>query len=114
MYVPVMLRVTLTAGGSTEMPLIERQTAVRPLCSTGKIERVTCERCFTDEVRYCVFSDIINMKVCASCAKMARKLAISLELLEFENLKCRLSKRSKKTLRAVTRQRMQDEKTSPI
>jgi len=41
------------------------------------------------------------MKVCASCAKMARKLAISLELLEFGNLKFRLSKRSKKTLRAA-------------
>ena len=87
--------------GSKEMRPIERQTAVRPLCSTGRIERVTCERCFTGEARYRVFSDIINMKVCASCAKMARKLAISLELLEFGNLKFRLSKRSKKTLRAA-------------
>lgn len=61
--------------GSKEMRPIGRQTAVRPLYSTGKIERVTCERCFTGEARYRVFSDIINMKVCASCAKMARELA---------------------------------------
>lgn len=61
--------------GSKKMSPNETQTAVRPLRSTGKIERVTCKRCFTGEARYRVFSDIINMKVCASCAKMARELA---------------------------------------
>ena len=60
--------------GSEKMKLIEH-IAVKPVYNTRNIEQVICQRCFTGEARYHVVSDIINMKVCASCAKMARKLA---------------------------------------
>ena len=60
--------------GSETMKLIEH-IAVKPAHNTRNIEQVICQRCSTGEARYHVFSDIINIKVCASCAKMAKKLA---------------------------------------
>jgi protein-arginine kinase activator protein McsA len=43
-----------------------------------------CERCLRDEAtaKYRVFSEIIDMKVCAACADQARKLGINVEPLD--------------------------------
>jgi protein-arginine kinase activator protein McsA len=43
-----------------------------------------CERCLRDEATatYHVFSEIIDMKVCAACAEEARKLRINVEPLD--------------------------------
>jgi protein-arginine kinase activator protein McsA len=43
-----------------------------------------CERCSKDEATaaYRVFTEIIDMKVCAACADEARKLAINVEPLD--------------------------------
>jgi len=41
---------------------------------------MNCERCSTDEVRFRVYSDIINLIVCTSCAKKARRLGLAVEV----------------------------------
>jgi hypothetical protein len=42
-----------------------------------------CQRCFRgEEAKYRVYTDIIDMKVCAACAEEARKLGIAVEVLE--------------------------------
>ncbi len=42
-----------------------------------------CQRCFkSEEIRYRVYSDVIDMKVCGSCAEEARKLGIVVEVLD--------------------------------
>jgi hypothetical protein len=40
-----------------------------------------CQRCFDDRrVVYHVSSDVINLKVCASCAAEARSLGLAVEV----------------------------------
>jgi hypothetical protein len=42
-----------------------------------------CERCLKgDEAKYCVHTDIIDMKVCAACAEEAGRLGIVFEALD--------------------------------
>jgi hypothetical protein len=42
-----------------------------------------CQRCLRDEAaKYRVFTQIIDMKVCAACADEAGKLGINVELLD--------------------------------
>ncbi len=49
-----------------------------PFYSAGwKEESLLCGRCqYGKPVTHVVFSDIIHMKVCASCAEKARKLGL--------------------------------------
>ena len=43
---------------------------------------MNCERCCEpEEANYRVRSDVIDMKVCAACAKQARKLRLAVEVL---------------------------------
>jgi hypothetical protein len=47
-----------------------------------------CQRCLRgEEAKYRVYTDIIDMKVCAACAEEARKLGIAVEVLEGEEEK---------------------------
>ena len=42
-----------------------------------------CQRCLTGkEAKYRVYTDIIDMKVCAACADEARRLGIAVEVLD--------------------------------
>ena len=42
-----------------------------------------CQRCFRgEEAKYRVYTDIIDMKVCAACAEEARELGIAVEVLD--------------------------------
>jgi hypothetical protein len=42
-----------------------------------------CQRCLTGkEAKYRVYTDIIDMKVCETCADAARKLGIAVEALD--------------------------------
>jgi hypothetical protein len=42
-----------------------------------------CQRCSTSkEAKYRVYTDIIDMKVCAACADEARRLGIGVEVLD--------------------------------
>ena len=44
-----------------------------------------CQRCLTGkEAKYRVYTDIIDMKVCATCAEEARRLGIAVEPLDDE------------------------------
>lgn len=46
-----------------------------------------CQRCIGDEeVRYRAYSDVLNVKVCVSCAEEARKLGIAVETLDVEKI----------------------------
>jgi hypothetical protein len=58
--------------------LTKNQTAIRLLEWRSEMK---CERCLKDEAtaEYRVFSEIIDMKVCAACADEAEKLGISVE-----------------------------------
>jgi hypothetical protein len=40
-----------------------------------------CQRCKSDESRYRVYTDIINLEVCPSCAIPAIKLGLAVEVL---------------------------------
>jgi hypothetical protein len=41
-----------------------------------------CQRCLKEEAAvYSVFSDLIDMKVCAACAEEARRIGIAVEEL---------------------------------
>ena len=40
-----------------------------------------CERCRREEATYRVRSDVIDMKVCGSCANEATRLGIAVEVL---------------------------------
>jgi len=40
-----------------------------------------CKRCSVEEVRFRVYSDIINLAVCTSCAIKARILGLKVETL---------------------------------
>ena len=45
-----------------------------------------CQRCFDDRrVVYCVSSDVINLRVCASCAAEARRLGLAVEVFSGES-----------------------------
>ena len=45
--------------------------------------RMKCERCLSgEEARYRVYSDALDMAVCAACADEARKLGIDVEPLK--------------------------------
>ncbi len=47
-----------------------------------------CQRCIEGkEVRYRVYSDVIDMKVCPSCAAEARSLRLTIELLPRDEVK---------------------------
>jgi hypothetical protein len=47
-----------------------------------------CQRCGNDkEAEFRVVSDILDMKVCADCAAEARKIGLSLEILEIDKAK---------------------------
>ena len=42
-----------------------------------------CQRCFEGhEARYRVYTDNLNIKVCASCAEEARELGIPVKILD--------------------------------
>jgi hypothetical protein len=41
-----------------------------------------CVRCQEDKARYRVFTEIMDIKVCAACANEARGLHIGIEVLE--------------------------------
>jgi len=44
-----------------------------------------CQRCENDkEAEFRVVSDAMNIKVCAECAKEARRIGVSLEVVEIE------------------------------
>lgn len=47
-----------------------------------------CQRCLrVKEAKYRVFSDIIDMNVCATCAEEARRLGITVEVLDGDEKK---------------------------
>jgi hypothetical protein len=47
--------------------------------------RMKCQRCLRgEEARYRVYTDLIEMAVCAACADEARKLGITVETLSQE------------------------------
>jgi hypothetical protein len=50
--------------------------------------RMKCQRCWRIEaVPYRVRSDLIDVKVCAACAEEARRLGITVEVLDFSERK---------------------------
>lgn len=54
-----------------------------------------CERCFRgEEAKYRVHTEVIDLKVCAACAKKARKLRIAVEGLIEEKKKATNAKGS--------------------
>ena len=47
-----------------------------------------CQRCGNEkEAEFRVVSDILDIKVCADCAGEARKIGLSLEILEIDKAK---------------------------
>ena len=47
-----------------------------------------CQRCENDrEAEFRVVSDAMNIKVCAECAKEARRIGMSLDVVEIEKSK---------------------------
>lgn len=52
-----------------------------------------CERCFRgEEVKYRVHTEVIDLKVCAACARKARKLRIAVDGLIEERKKATRAK----------------------
>jgi hypothetical protein len=46
-------------------------------------KKMKCNRCEQDkEIRYRVFSEILNIKVCADCADEAHGLHLGIEIIE--------------------------------
>ncbi len=43
--------------------------------------RTVCKRCLANEARYRVFTDILNLEVCTSCAIKAVELGIAVDVL---------------------------------
>ena len=42
-----------------------------------------CQRCFkVQDIQYRVYTEVIDQKVCSSCAKEARELGIAVEVLD--------------------------------
>ena len=47
-----------------------------------------CKRCESDkEAEFRVISDVLDIKVCADCAQEARKIGLSLEVIEIDKAK---------------------------
>ena len=47
-----------------------------------------CQRCESDkEAEFRVISDVLDIKVCADCAREARKIGLSLEVIEIDKAK---------------------------
>jgi hypothetical protein len=47
--------------------------------------RMKCQRCLSgEEAKYRVYSDALEMAVCAACAAEARKLGLTVEPLNWE------------------------------
>ena len=47
-----------------------------------------CQRCESDkEAEFRVISDVLDIKVCADCAREARKIGLSLEIIEIDKAK---------------------------
>jgi hypothetical protein len=47
-----------------------------------------CERCESDkEAEFRVISDVLDIKVCVDCAREARKIGLSLEIIEIDKAK---------------------------
>lgn len=47
-----------------------------------------CQRCENDnEAEFRVVSDILDIKVCADCAREARRIGMSLEIVEMDKAK---------------------------
>jgi hypothetical protein len=44
--------------------------------------RVKCQRCYRDEAKYRVYTDIMDLKVCVACAEEAGGLGIPVEVLQ--------------------------------
>ncbi len=42
---------------------------------------MNCQRCKTDEARYCAYTDKLQIPVCASCAWKALELGIAIDVL---------------------------------
>ena len=68
----------ITAMSLDRLP---REKTIRRLEWTSEVK---CQRCLRDEApaTYRVFSETIDMRVCAECADEARKLRINVELLD--------------------------------
>ena len=49
---------------------------------TNDYEPIDCRRCMEREAAYRVYSDIINIPVCPTCAEEARRLNIAVELMQ--------------------------------
>lgn len=68
-----------TAVTREEMP-------AQPADPRRSTQQVNCERCIGHrEARYRAFTDNMDMKVCASCAEEAKRLAIFVEKLGSQN-----------------------------
>jgi hypothetical protein len=60
-----------------------------------------CERCLTgNAAKYRVYSDIIDMKVCAACADVALEVGLVIEALDAKEKSQRL-RRCKNFLRCI-------------
>ena len=47
-----------------------------------------CQRCESDkEAEFRVNSDVLDIKVCVDCAREARKIGLSLEIIEIDKAK---------------------------
>lgn len=42
---------------------------------------MNCQRCLRNEARYRVYTDMMNLKVCMSCAIQALELGIAVEVI---------------------------------
>ena len=50
--------------------------------------QMKCKRCESDqEAEFRVISDVLDIKVCADCAREARKIGLSLEVIEIDKAK---------------------------
>ena len=55
---------------------------------------MNCQRCLTVKAQYRVYSDIMNLKVCASCAISALELGILVEALSVSTTRPPVSQHS--------------------
>jgi hypothetical protein len=69
---------------ASPLKLLDRQARGKTIRLLQWRTEMKCERCLRDEATatYHVFSEIIDMKVCAACAEEARKLRINVEPLD--------------------------------
>ena len=62
---------------------VETRIALRSSLGGSKMKCVRCEE--NKEAQYRVFSDILDLKVCADCAAEAGRLNLGIELLQQTN-----------------------------